>query len=415
MYRFQSQLPRLPVPELSETCALYLRMVRPLVGDADFAATQRAVEEFLRPGGEGEVLQERLLRWRDTPGVDNWLERFWDDWYLLDDTPLLVNVSPGLALSGGPCPQIPRAARLLAAALRFKALVDSEELEPDLIRGVPQCMSEYPRLLASTRIPGATRDHLEQYPDSRTVVVVRNNRFFELEVLDESGRPFGVEQLRAGAPADRRRGRRGGAGSSRRSADDREPAGVGSRARRAAGAWACAESAVARVRRAGDPRAGAGARHAAGASPFERGRAPVPARRRPLALVRQVDAADRGGERDQRHLQRSTPGSMAARSHRFVAFLVENEDRASGRRERQPRGAGVALRANAAAARRDRACRGQRGRADAARRCRGAGLSGVRQARDREPRREPRWVRADGLSAGLLPAHGPDWRRPTRR
>ena len=195
MLRFQRELERLPVPDLSETCALYLRLVRPLLTDKGFEATRRAVREFVDAGGRGDVLQQRLLAWSRAPGVDNWLEPFWDDWYLCDDTPLPINVSPGFAFPPANRPQVARAARLLAAAVRFKKLVDEEQLEPDLANGAPRCMHEYSRVLASTRIPGAAKDRLEHYPDSRHVVVVRNNGFFSLDVLDEVGCPYAVEDL----------------------------------------------------------------------------------------------------------------------------------------------------------------------------------------------------------------------------
>jgi carnitine O-acetyltransferase len=198
MLRFQSVLEQLPVPDLAGTCALYLRFVRPLLTKEELDATERAVADFLRPGGEGELLQERLLRWSRTPGVDNWLDGFWDDWYLCDDAPLVVNVSPAFVLAGTNRSQVARAARLLAAALSFKDLVDRAELEPDRANGAPLCMREYSRLLSTTRIPGETRDSLERHPESRHVVVVRDNRFFSLESLDEEGRPYAVEELERG-------------------------------------------------------------------------------------------------------------------------------------------------------------------------------------------------------------------------
>jgi carnitine O-acetyltransferase len=193
MLRFQGELERLPVPELAGSCALYLDLVRPLLAESEFESTRQAASEFVEPGGEGERLQERLLRWSQEH--ENWLEPFWDDWYLLDDTPLPVNVSPAFVLSGTGRRQVPRAARLLAAALRFKQLVDEERLEPDLVASAPRCMFEYSRLFASTRIPGAARDRLERHPDSRHVVVACANRFFSLDVLDEGGSPHAVEDL----------------------------------------------------------------------------------------------------------------------------------------------------------------------------------------------------------------------------
>ncbi len=195
MLRFQHELERLPVPELAETCALYLQLTRPLLTDDAFTATERAVAEFVLPGGVGETLQRRLVHWSETSAPENWLEPFWDDWYLCDDTPLVVNVSPGFALTGGDRPQVARAARLLAAALELKELIATERLEPDLDDVAPRCMREYSRLFASTRIPGARRDVLKQYPGSRHVVVMHEGRVFALDVLDEEGRPYDVADL----------------------------------------------------------------------------------------------------------------------------------------------------------------------------------------------------------------------------
>jgi carnitine O-acetyltransferase len=195
MLRFQRELPRLPVPKLDETCALYLGLVRPLLGDREHAKTQRAVDEFAEPDGAGQQLQARLVDWSQSSARDNWLEPFWDDWYLCDDTPLVINVSPGFALTGGERPQIERAARLLAAALRVKALVDAEAIEPDLDGGAPRCMREYARLFASTRVPGGARDELRAFPESQHVVVLHEDRVFALDVLDASGRASTVPAL----------------------------------------------------------------------------------------------------------------------------------------------------------------------------------------------------------------------------
>jgi carnitine O-acetyltransferase len=193
MLASQAELERLPVPDLVETCALYLELVRPLVSGAELAGTRRAVSEFVTPGGPGRALQRRLLDWSATR--DNWLEPFWDDWYLCDETPLLINVSPGFVLAGTGCRQSSRAAGLLAAALRFKELVDRQELEPDVENGRPRCMREYSRVLSSTRIPGTTRDRLESYPESRHVVVSRGGRLYALDVLDEAGSSYSVAEL----------------------------------------------------------------------------------------------------------------------------------------------------------------------------------------------------------------------------
>lgn len=41
LYKYQALLPKLPVPDLSETCNKYLKTVEPLVSKEDFRRTQR--------------------------------------------------------------------------------------------------------------------------------------------------------------------------------------------------------------------------------------------------------------------------------------------------------------------------------------------------------------------------------------
>lgn len=189
MFRFQDRLPRLPVPDLGETCAFYLQLVEPLQTPSEHETTRQAVEEFMRPGGVGEELQRRLVRRRDTPGIANWLEAFWDDWYLADDTPLLINVNPGGVISGSG-DQLRRAARLVCAAARFKGLVDRQELEPDMDGERPRCMFEYPRILSFTRLPAPGRDRLVTHPESRHIAVLRNGHVYAVDVLDHHAHPY---------------------------------------------------------------------------------------------------------------------------------------------------------------------------------------------------------------------------------
>lgn len=56
----QSKIPRLPIPSLSETAARYKRSLLPILGQTEFSRAEKAVDEFIKPGGLGEILQERL-------------------------------------------------------------------------------------------------------------------------------------------------------------------------------------------------------------------------------------------------------------------------------------------------------------------------------------------------------------------
>ncbi|KAJ2241372.1 Carnitine O-acetyltransferase mitochondrial, partial [Coemansia sp. RSA 2524] len=46
LFEFQSQLPKLPVPALSETLPKYLSTVEPLLSKDEFAQTKNLVEKF---------------------------------------------------------------------------------------------------------------------------------------------------------------------------------------------------------------------------------------------------------------------------------------------------------------------------------------------------------------------------------
>jgi carnitine O-acetyltransferase len=78
MLRYEASLPRLPVPALESTCAKYLETVRPHVDDAQFAASARAVEQFLASPLAAE-LQRRLKERADHPETKSWLADWWND------------------------------------------------------------------------------------------------------------------------------------------------------------------------------------------------------------------------------------------------------------------------------------------------------------------------------------------------
>jgi len=64
-------LPKLPIPELTETLDKYLLCIRPIVSSDQYDRTRQLVDEFQKPGGTGEQLQKRLLEYAKT--TDNWV------------------------------------------------------------------------------------------------------------------------------------------------------------------------------------------------------------------------------------------------------------------------------------------------------------------------------------------------------
>lgn len=76
-----------------------------------------------------------------------------------------------------------RAASLVQNILRFKRLVDHEELQPLVLRNtIPICMSQYERLFSSTRVPGHEMDEVVHYEpnDSWHIVVVCKGVYYKV-------------------------------------------------------------------------------------------------------------------------------------------------------------------------------------------------------------------------------------------
>ena len=51
MLKYQSSLPKLPVPPLHQSLQKYLKAVRPLLNEEEFEKTSKAVQEFRRKDG----------------------------------------------------------------------------------------------------------------------------------------------------------------------------------------------------------------------------------------------------------------------------------------------------------------------------------------------------------------------------
>jgi carnitine O-acetyltransferase len=186
MLRFQDSLPRLPVPALQETAARYLKSVHPLLNETEFENTQKAVAEFIRPGGDGETLQKRLVARREDPKVKNWVIQWWNDAaYLTYRDPVVPYVSYFYSHRDDRRRRNPakRAAALTTAALEFKKQVDECTLEPEYMKGLPLCMDSYQWMFNACRIPAQPADYPVKYApaENKHLVVIRKNQFFKVD------------------------------------------------------------------------------------------------------------------------------------------------------------------------------------------------------------------------------------------
>lgn len=75
MMRYQASLPHLPVPDLVKSIEKYLVAMQPLVGAEQLEKTRQVAKDFVKPGGVGEELQQKLLA--RAKSTDNWVGQQW--------------------------------------------------------------------------------------------------------------------------------------------------------------------------------------------------------------------------------------------------------------------------------------------------------------------------------------------------
>ncbi|KAL9100613.1 MAG: hypothetical protein Q9163_004029 [Psora crenata] len=185
MFRFEDSLPRLPVPTLEETAKRYLKSVHPLLNQAEYVTTQKAVNSFIKPGSLGEELQKRLIARREDPKHRNWIYEWWNDVaYLSYRDPVVPYVSYFYSHRDDRRRRDPakRAAALATAVLEFRKQVDDGTLEPEYMKKLPISMESYQWMFNACRIPGKSADHPVKYnwQENNYILVVRKNQFFKV-------------------------------------------------------------------------------------------------------------------------------------------------------------------------------------------------------------------------------------------
>eukprot|EP01135_Chromosphaera_perkinsii_P011830 Nk52_evm21s2506 gene=Nk52_evmTU21s2506 len=189
LWSLQHCLPSLPVPELKNSLDNYLLSVQPLLTEEEFKETQKACKEFLT-SGVGEQLNAVLKKRAETEKT-SWLLEWWENLvYLKGRDPIAVQSNWYGADKIDPCVrfQTTRAANLISGVLKFKNLMDTEQLEPNRVQGtVPLCMWQYSRLFGTVRIPGEEMDRLEFNKSSKHIVVEYKNAYFKCDVYYDDG------------------------------------------------------------------------------------------------------------------------------------------------------------------------------------------------------------------------------------
>ncbi|CAO3664520.1 hypothetical protein G6F70_006643 [Rhizopus microsporus] len=207
-FSLQNTLPRLPVPSLEETCALYLKTIVPLQTKEEHEKTRQIVQDFLK-SELSKSLQQRLID-LDRASPNNWLEdNFWlRKAYLEWREPLMVNSNwyilgqddaqhpPELLANNGVQPlgrfsqfQVRRAAHMIRRGLEYKEMIDQEKIPAEVIgKGKqPLCMWQYSRIFSVTRVPLYHCDTLVQADPKhvRHITVILRDQVYVLSVYKE--------------------------------------------------------------------------------------------------------------------------------------------------------------------------------------------------------------------------------------
>jgi carnitine O-acetyltransferase len=199
MLRFEESLPKLPVPTLEETAKRYLKSVHPLLSSSEFQSTTKAVEEFVKPGGVGSKLQEKLVARREDPKHKNWIYEWWNDAaYLTYRDPVVPYVSYFYSHRDDRRRRDPskRAAAISTAVLEFKKQVDGGTLEPEYMKKLPISMDSYQWMFNCTRVPARPADYPEKFSpaENKYILVIRKNQFFKV-MHEVDGQPLNTSEL----------------------------------------------------------------------------------------------------------------------------------------------------------------------------------------------------------------------------
>lgn len=194
LFKFQTQLPKLPVPTLQETCSKYLKTVEPFLSPTQLEKTKANVDAFVT-GGQGEELQKRLQNF--AKDKDNWLAEFWDDYaYMSYRDPVVPYVSYFFnhkdvhnAIGQN---QLYKAALISYYAVEFLLQVENETLDPEVIKGNPYCMNAFRFMFNNSRVPAAGSDITKRYHgrEHRYFIVALNNNFYKVYHHDTDGQPL---------------------------------------------------------------------------------------------------------------------------------------------------------------------------------------------------------------------------------
>eukprot|EP00668_Euglena_longa_P016154 GGOE01020369.1.p1 GENE.GGOE01020369.1~~GGOE01020369.1.p1 ORF type:complete len:645 (+),score=219.42 GGOE01020369.1:190-1935(+) len=180
----------------------YLGSVKALATPEEYACTEEAVKQFVKAGGIGPVLQQRLLERSKAFAGSSWLQEWWNhDIYLLGRTSLVIDYNfyfhladdkhlPPFTANSGTAVQVLAAARLLRSILQFRDQLVAGTAPVEVMGRAPQCCSQWKYLLNACRVPQKVKDEVHLYDPTKhnTLCVMRHNKVFTFPSHHADGR-----------------------------------------------------------------------------------------------------------------------------------------------------------------------------------------------------------------------------------
>lgn len=187
--------PPLPLPTLRDTCARYLKSLRPLLQPRDLAKTELVVSEFERSDVAAKM--QSLLEAKAT-SEPNWLEVWWEALaYLQPRYGCALRVNPAACFLLPPAPQLQRAARLLHATAEYYLMMMKGELPKETLMKLPLCQFQFQRIFSTWREPCEGMDTIHTVRGQTHAVVIVSGHFFAVELLKRAkdGALFELESV----------------------------------------------------------------------------------------------------------------------------------------------------------------------------------------------------------------------------
>eukprot|EP01125_Pyxidicula_operculata_P004709 TRINITY_DN1760_c1_g1_i4.p1 TRINITY_DN1760_c1_g1~~TRINITY_DN1760_c1_g1_i4.p1 ORF type:complete len:591 (-),score=103.16 TRINITY_DN1760_c1_g1_i4:1234-3006(-) len=196
-FSYQDSLPRLPVPDLDQTCSKYLNTIIPLTTEDEYRRNEALVKDLLQ---SKQILEaQSRLKQRATSETNSWLETWWNNWAYMDyREPTPINVTYEMQFCDNPnVGQIRRAAILSEGFLCAKEQIEIGRFPPEKVKDTPVDMFSYTVMFNSCRIPHPTRDYTDIYPgsESRDIVVMIDGQFFVFDGFYEDGSVLSIQHF----------------------------------------------------------------------------------------------------------------------------------------------------------------------------------------------------------------------------